>query len=97
MMMDDVRGKNFFLIATGVVLTIIALFTIVGDKGLIDVIRLKKEKERIAAKKETLLSENQRLRKEAKLLKDNPDYIEEVARRELGMIGKDEVLYITEP
>ncbi len=94
--MDEVRGKRFFLLAIGVVLTIIIVFTIVGDKGLVDVIRLKNEKERIVLKKNALEEENRELLHRIELLKKDTRYIEEVARRELGMIGKNEVLYIIE-
>ncbi len=94
--MDDVLGKRFFLLAIGIVLTIIIIFTIVGEKGLVDVIRLKKEKERIVLKKKVLEAENMELSRRVELLKEDTSYIEEVARRELGMIGKDETLYIIE-
>ncbi len=94
--MDDVLGKRFFLLAIGIVLTIIIIFTIVGEKGLVDVIRLKNEKERIVLKKNVLEAENMELSRRVELLKEDTSYIEEVARRELGMIGKDETLYIIE-
>ncbi len=95
-MMDDSRGKRFFLLAIGVVLAIIIVFTIIGENGLVDVIRLSKERERIVLKKKALEEENRELVRKIELLKRDNRYIEEVARRELGMIGKDEMLYIIE-
>ncbi len=94
--MDDVLGKRFFLLAIGIVLTVIIIFTIVGEKGLVDVIRLKNEKERIVLKKNVLEAENRELSRRVELLEEDTRYIEEIARRELGMIGKDETLYIIE-
>lgn len=37
--------------------------------------------------------ENKRLLREIKNLKENPDYIERLAREELGLVKKDEIVF----
>lgn len=51
----------------------------------------QKQKQRETVKQ--LTKENISLREELKLLKESPDYVEEVARRELGLIKKSEIIF----
>jgi cell division protein FtsB len=68
---------------------------IFGDRGLVDNYRMK---ERMTALKKTnheLTLENIALKKNITLLRDDPSYIEMVARNELGMVKKGELVYRT--
>ena len=67
-------------------------FIIVGEYGLAELILLKREQGRLAEKSEQLTQENLSISIEIDRLKHDPDYIENVARKELGMIGEDEVI-----
>ncbi len=40
-----------------------------------------------------LQKRNQALYRNIQRLKDDPEYIEDIARTELGMVGKDELVY----
>ncbi|HSV44119.1 MAG TPA: septum formation initiator family protein [Candidatus Bathyarchaeia archaeon] len=40
-----------------------------------------------------LVDENRRLEEEKRLLKDDPDYLEKVAREKMGLIREGEVIY----
>ena len=42
---------------------------------------------------EALKAENESLRREIKRLKGDEDYLGRVARKELGLVGKNEVVY----
>jgi cell division protein FtsB len=86
-------GKRKFFIFFAILIAAITAFAIFGDKGLIDVWRFKQERDRIVSQNETLEQENKRLAEEIKLLKTDKRYIATIARRELGMVGGDEVLY----
>jgi len=68
-------------------------FTVFGDKGLLQVYRLKRELKEIERVNRELQQENERLRAEINNLRTNKKYIEELARRELGLVKKGEIVY----
>jgi cell division protein FtsB len=65
----------------------------VGDGGIPEVIQLRGEKSVLEDEKAKLDERNQALDAEVGDLKTGMDAIEERARSELGMIGKDESFY----
>jgi cell division protein FtsB len=67
-------------------------FIIVSEHGLADLIFLKKERGKLVEKSERLTHDNFSIGIEIDRLKHDPEYIENVARKELGMIGEDEVI-----
>ncbi len=72
------------------------LFLIVeGENGLKDLSVLRNQRDRIREKKARIEKENIKLYREIDRLKNDPAYIESVARKELGMIGKNEVILKT--
>ncbi|HHL40916.1 MAG TPA: septum formation initiator family protein [Deltaproteobacteria bacterium] len=89
------RGRRSYLTAAfcALIVVIVAL-AVFGDKGLLDVLRLMDEKERIEAGNRELAAENERLAREIRLLKEDRRYIETVARGELGMVGRGELIYL---
>ena len=54
----------------------------------------KKERDSIVAHIGLLEEENNLLEDEIDLLKNDKRYVEMVARKDLGMIGKDEIIYM---
>ncbi|MDD2317217.1 MAG: septum formation initiator family protein [Desulfobacterales bacterium] len=72
------------------------LFLIIGgENGLKDLSALRNQRDGILEKKARIQKENIRLYREIDRLKNDPAYIESVARKELGMIGKNEVILKT--
>ena len=67
---------------------------LVGERGLLAMLRARHEYEVISAAIEHKRADNARLREEARRLKDDPSAIEEVARRELGLIKPGERVFI---
>jgi cell division protein FtsB len=67
---------------------------LVGERGLLAMMRARQEHDRLAASIARVRSENARLREEARRLRDDPSAIEEVARRELGLIRPGEKVFI---
>jgi len=78
-------------------LLIIALFAVLGDKGLIDLYRVRGELDGIQTYNRALEKENREIEKEIALLKGDRRYIEHIAKKELGMIRKNEVIYKIRP
>lgn len=79
----------FALIA--VVLVVDAL---VGERGLVERIRARRQYREAAAALESLRQDNARLRDEVRRLREDGSAIESLAREELGLIHPDEVLFI---
>jgi cell division protein FtsB len=74
-----------------VVLVIDAVF---GDRGLVEMVRARHDYHQLAASIARLRTDNARLREEARRLREDPSAIEELARRELGLIRPGELLFI---
>jgi cell division protein FtsB len=77
-----------------IVFTVIVTFsTLFGEKGLLQLYNLSKKRNSIIEHNSTLKDENRQLGEEIELLKNDDKYIEKIARRELGMVGKGEIVY----
>lgn len=68
-------------------------FTCFGDKGLLHLLRLKRELAKVKEMNLRLLEENERLKEEIRRLRNDKRYIEEVARKELGLVKEGELIY----
>ena len=69
------------------------LFIIFDDNGLVDLSALQKERNGLIAKNAKITMDNLSLYREIDRLKHDSIYIEAVVRRELGLIGKNEVIF----
>jgi cell division protein FtsB len=84
--------RKWMIAAAAVVLFNLMLVIVFGDNGLVELSRMKDRQQQLAAGNETLARENVSLYRIIGRLKDDPVYIESVARHELGMIGEDDVI-----
>jgi cell division protein FtsB len=85
------RALQYLLIFVSCVLVVDA---IVGEKGLIAMIKAREQYRELEISLARARSENARLREEARRLREDPDAIEDIARRELGLIKPGEKLFI---
>jgi cell division protein FtsB len=76
------------------VASIIVVNGLVGDRGLLAMLRARHEGDVRAATIARLRAENARLREEVQRLRSDPNTLEEVARRELGLIRPGEKVFI---
>jgi len=83
---------NILLSVSVLLLLALLFFIVVSEHGLADLRSLKKERDQLVGENEKLTRENQAISIEIDRLKHDPGYIESIARRELGMIGKDEII-----
>jgi cell division protein FtsB len=72
---------------------ILGFLTFFGDKGILHLLRLQKEQVRIKEMNIKMEEENRKLREEVRRLQHEKRYIEEIARKELGMVKEGEVIY----
>ena len=87
------RKKKWYFIPLLVFVVMTALLTIFGNRGLIRVYKLSKERDSLKAYNGKVKAENDALGEEIQRLKTDNKYIEMIARKEMGMIGKNEVVY----
>ena len=80
----------FFLVS----FLILGYLTFFGEKGIFHLHRLEKELVRIREANRKVEEENQKLRDEVRRLQQDKRYIEEIARKELGMVKAGEILYL---
>jgi cell division protein FtsB len=76
------------------VASIIIVDGLVGDRGLVAMLRARHEYDQLAASISRQRAENARLRDQARRLREDPGAIEEIARRELGLIKPGERVFI---
>jgi cell division protein FtsB len=85
------RIVNYVLALVTIVLVVDAL---VGDKGLLETIRARRQYEAVEAALNARRQENNRLREEIRRLREDPTKIEAIAREELGLIRPGETVFI---
>ena len=85
------RAVQYLLVFVGCVLVLDAL---VGDKGLLEMVKKRQEYRALEQSLTDVRTENARLREEAQRLQDDNSAIEDLARRELGFIKPGEKLFI---
>ena len=85
------RVLNYVLIFVTIVLVVDAL---VGDKGLVQTIRARRQHADATAALGALRDENARLREEIRRLREDPGTIESIAREDLGLIRPGELLFV---
>ena len=84
-------GLNYLLLFAAVVLVVDAL---IGDKGFMDTLRIRREWHELARSVDDLRAENTRLVEQVRRLKEDPATLEGIAREEHGMIRPGEILFI---
>lgn len=64
-----------------------------GQNGLLDLYRMQKEKDKHVAILKDLKEKNRLLATEIRRLRKEPKYVESVARKELGLVRENEIIY----
>lgn len=85
------RGLQFLFVFVATVLVVNAL---VGERGFIETTRARKQNQTLMHGIVTLQQENTRLLEEIRRLREDPRAIEEIARRDLGLIREGELVFI---
>ncbi len=85
------RSIHLLLIFVTVVLVVDAL---VGEKGLMESMRARQQYREVSASLDAIKRENVQLLEEARRLREDPQAIEALARKDLGLIRPGELLFI---
>ncbi|MBI5590008.1 MAG: septum formation initiator family protein [Deltaproteobacteria bacterium] len=91
---DNHPGAGHQIAMILAVMGIVVLFfsIIVGDKGISSLQLIKNERQVLISSHAELKRKNLQLYHEIERLKKDPVYIEAIARQELGLIGKKEIV-----
>ena len=86
--------KEKIIVAAGGLMLFAFLFVIAfSDRGAVDLYQLHLREVRLHRSNVALQELNQALYDSIQRLKYDPEFIENIARSELGMVGKDEMVY----
>lgn len=85
---------KFMVAAAALAMVILLALIIFGDNGRVELTRLRERQQALAERNQTLARENVDLYRIIKRLKNDLVFIESVARNELGMVGKDDLVII---
>lgn len=85
-------GQNITMIMA--VLSIVFLFflIVVGDKGITDLQKMKAERLALLNTQEEIKQKNLQIHHEIERIKTDPAFIETIARQDLGLVGKKEIV-----
>jgi len=88
-------GLRALVIVFSVCVSFVVIDAFVGERGLAALLRTRQEHDRLAAEVAASRRANDRLREQIRRLKgEDPTAIEDIARRELGLIKPGERLFI---
>jgi cell division protein FtsB len=88
------RSRRTLLFVLGFILVFMVFDALVGERGLVALVRAREEYQQHEASIDRARSRNAELRARARRLSDDPAAIEEIARLELGLIRPGEKLFI---
>ena len=90
----DLNKKKFLRYILAAIILILALVAWIGfgERGFIHLYRMEKERENYLEKISKLEQTNKELMNEIRRLREDRDYIETVARRELGLVKENELI-----
>ncbi|MEW6296524.1 MAG: septum formation initiator family protein [Thermodesulfobacteriota bacterium] len=72
---------------------LLAASTLVGERGLLHLRRLRQELQSLEATALTLLRENEALRERIARLREDDEFLEKIVREELGYVREGEFAY----
>lgn len=88
------RNRRIFQLLLLFIASVIVVDGLVGERGLLAMLRARREYDELSATIARRRTENARLREEARRLREDPAAIEDLARRELGLIKPGEKVFI---
>jgi cell division protein FtsB len=88
------RRRRILNVLLGFATVVMLVDALVGEKGLVERLRARRQLQEQAAAVNALKGDNARLRESVRRLEDDPLAIEAIAREELGLIRPGEMLFI---
>ncbi len=86
--------RKRMIIIPAVFILFILFFTVFGERGLLSIRQLAREKQELQVKADELKAENEKLRREIEALRSDRRYLESIARRDVGLVRSNEIIYL---
>jgi cell division protein FtsB len=77
----------------GLLIVLLSLVTIIGERGALHLWRLRGEKSRLDEQNYRLQKENEALRQRISRIRNNDNYLEKIAREELNLVRPGDIVY----
>jgi cell division protein FtsB len=90
----NLREKVFFSMVFFILFSIFVM-AVFGKKGLVDLYKLKKAHAEVVEANKEIARENKSFLNEINRLKNDLSYVESVARKDLGFVTKEEIIFQT--
>jgi cell division protein FtsB len=84
--------KRLFLTPAAIIIFIL-YFTVFGDRGLLRINHLHRDRDEMQKRFLELKDENDKLKREISALQTDRRYLESIARRDFGLVRSNEVIY----
>jgi cell division protein FtsB len=82
-----------YLVFLSLLILGVLLFAVFGSRGLMQIYQLREESDRMQMSNARLEDENKKLGEQIHRLRTDKDEIERVAREEMKLVGKGEIVY----
>ena len=82
-----------YLLSLGLFVTGMLLFSLFGSRGLVQIYQLTEDRDRIQMSNARLEEENKKLAAQIHRLRNNKEEVEKIAREDLGLVKKGEIVY----
>lgn len=88
------KGEKKILVKAALLLSTLSLSWITfGENGMLRYFEVKNELSATINKEEALTDQNKKLKKQVTKIQNDPEYLEEVARKRYNMTKKNEVIF----
>ncbi|AJE03073.1 FtsB family cell division protein [Geobacter pickeringii] len=84
--------KRMYAIPAACILFIL-YFTVFGERGLLRIYHLSREREQIQERFGEIKAENDKFKREIEALKTDRRYLESIARKDFGLVRPNEMVY----
>jgi cell division protein FtsB len=88
------QGRRVVRYMLAFVTVVLVIDAVVGEKGLMAMLKARRDFEAVEAALQRARAENAQLRDHARRLREDGSAVEEIARRDLGLIKPGEKLFI---
>ena len=85
--------RKKYLLWVGLSVAGMILFAVFGGRGIMQIYQLKEERNRIQESNARLQEDNRKLAEKISRLRNSKEEVEKVAREELGLVKKGEIVY----
>ncbi|MEW5722877.1 MAG: septum formation initiator family protein [Thermodesulfobacteriota bacterium] len=91
--MSSTGERKVYFLLLAALAAVFSLVLVYSDQGLVRLHKLRAEEVKIKRVNQELQEENRRLLDRIERVKSDPSYIEDEARKKLGLIRPDETIY----